>query len=64
MYFSLKKPQILPYISVKAAMEQSLRINITYVDNSTQNFDIKTENSYQLKVLLTEKKESHRKYFV
>lgn len=53
--FQLKKPLVLPYISVKAAMEHSLRINITYVDNSTQNFDIKTENSYQLNVLLPEK---------
>ncbi len=64
MYFSLKKPQILPYISVKSSDGAKLRINITYVDKSTQNFDIKTENSYQLKVILPEKNASYRKYFI
>ena len=53
--FKFKKPLLLPYISVKAAAENSLSVLITYVDKTTKSFDIKAENAYQLIAYMPEK---------
>jgi len=51
----LKKSLFLPYISIKAAIENSLQILITYADKSTQSIDLTAENSFQLKAITPDK---------
>ncbi|MCK9450075.1 MAG: discoidin domain-containing protein [Bacteroidales bacterium] len=51
----LKRPLLLHYISIKAAIENNLKLRITYADKSMQSIDLKREDSYQLKAITPNK---------